>query len=445
MIANRTVIIDDTTLRDGEQSAGVAFSLEEKIGIATRLANLGVAELEIGIPAMGAREREEIRILASLELASRLLVWARMTPEDIQCSAGLGVQMADLSTPVSNQQIQGKLGKNRRWVLANIRRSVAMARDLGLEVIVGFEDASRADPDFLLKAAETAQAAGARRIRYADTVGILEPFGAHAAVSRLRSNLDVEIEMHAHDDLGLATANTLAAALAGATHLNTTVNGLGERAGNAALEEVVLGLRQLYRIETGVNLHDFPELSRLVESASGEPLGWRKSLVGRKAFSHEAGIHVDGLLKDPANYQGVDPALVGRRHTLVLGKHSGRHAVVRAYGELGISLEQRQADRLLADVRQFVAHHKRSPGNRELIEFHQALPAASPNSVESSNGAPLPVPPPAGEDRWGRSGKVAAGSLNRPHPGLDGAEKSGATPISTISLGAMVTARSLPA
>jgi homocitrate synthase NifV len=368
-------------LRDGEQSAGVAFSLDEKISIATHLSRLGVPELEIGIPAMGAREREEIRILASLELPARLLVWARMKPEDILECLGLGVSMADLSIPVSDLQIRRKLGKSRRWVLANIRRCVTLACDLGLEVGVGFEDASRADPDFLLKAAQTAQAAGARRIRYADTVGIMEPFGVYAAIRRLRANLDMEIEMHAHDDLGLATANTLAAAVAGATHLNTTVNGLGERAGNAALEEVVLGLRQLYRIETGVNLQDFPILSRLVETASGEPLGWRKSLVGKRAFSHEAGIHVDGLLKDPANYQGVDPSLVGRRHTLVLGKHSGRHAVIQAYGELGMPLEPRHTDRLLAEVRQFVARHKRPPGNRELIEFHQALPdhKASPH------------------------------------------------------------------
>ncbi|WP_306304478.1 hypothetical protein [Methylogaea oryzae] len=186
MNAMRTVVIDDTTLRDGEQSAGVAFSLEEKIDIATRLAKLGVPELEVGIPAMGAEERESIRILASLKLPARLLVWARMKSEDIQQCAGLGVPMADLSVPASDQQIQRKLGKDRRWVLANIRRCVAQARDLGLQVGVGFEDASRADPDFLLQAAQTAQAAGARRIRYADTVGIMEPFGVHAAISRLR-------------------------------------------------------------------------------------------------------------------------------------------------------------------------------------------------------------------------------------------------------------------
>ena len=369
MTPARTVVIDDTTLRDGEQSAGVAFSLEEKIDIATRLVRLGVPELEIGIPGMGEVEREELRVLAGLKLPARLLVWARMKPEDIRQCAGLGVGMADLSMPVSDQQIRRKLGRDRAWVLENLRRCVAQALDLGLEVGVGFEDASRADADFLRLAAETAQRAGARRIRYADTVGIMEPFGVHDAIRRLRAGLDVEIEMHAHDDLGLATANTLAAALAGATHLNTTVNGLGERAGNAALEEVVLGLRQLYGIETGVDLQDFPALSRLVETASGEPLGARKSLVGAKAFSHEAGIHVDGLLKDPANYQGVDPAAVGRRHTLVLGKHSGRRAVLQAYAELGIRLDERQTDRLLAAVRRFVGERKRSPNRHELVEL----------------------------------------------------------------------------
>lgn len=366
------IIIDDTTLRDGEQTAGVVFSLDEKIRIARMLDEIGVGELECGIPAMGKEEQNSVKALVDLGLNARLITWNRAVPADIQASIDSGVQAVDISLSVSDIHIQHKLRKDRDWVREQLKVALGFAKQNNLYVSVGGEDSSRADLDFLVELMQTAKSLGADRFRFCDTLGILDPFTTYDKVGYLAERVDLDLEVHTHNDLGMATANAIAGIRAGARFVNTTVNGLGERAGNAALEEVVMALKHACNIELPIETSRFVQLSKLVSQASCRPVPEWKAIVGEKVFSHESGLHADGVIKYPGNYEGYDPAEVGLNRHMVIGKHSGRKGLQDRLRGLGIDLDPLEADFLLARVRSIAQESKSPLSDKDLVQLYDA-------------------------------------------------------------------------
>jgi len=370
-VAARQIKIDDTTLRDGEQTAGVVFSNKEKIEIARLLGELGVHQIEAGIPAMGGDEAETIKKIASMGLPCSVLAWNRTVIADIQKSIDCGVDAVAVSVPTSDIHIEHKLKKSRDWVLESVKESVDFAKKNKLYVSVNMEDASRSDVAYLLEFCQTAKNAGADRVRFCDTLGILDPFQTYQVIKHLYENAGIEIEMHTHNDFGMATANALAGLRAGATYVNTTVNGLGERAGNAALEEVVMALKVIEKIDLGMKTQMFRRVSEYVAEASSRTVPIWKAIVGTNCFAHESGIHADGVIKNPLNYEPYAPEEVGLERQIVIGKHSGSRAIIAKFNEYGIDISQQDADCILEQVRKKALEVKRALFDKELVQLYK--------------------------------------------------------------------------
>ena len=364
----------DTTLRDGEQSPGVVFSLQEKIRIAALLNGAGVPEIEIGTPAMGETEQNDIRTICEMGFDFKTLSWCRATKNDIRSARAAGTNGVHISFPVSTI-LMNAMGKNPAWVFQQLNELIDFASPMFDYVTIGAQDASRAESGFLKEFVCAARAFGASRVRLADTVGLLNPFSITEMVQSVRSvEKDLPLEIHVHNDLGMATANTLAAYLAGATCLSTTINGLGERAGNAAMEEVAMALELSLGISSGLRTESFSALSKYVAGVSNRPLSVSKPVTGSMVLSHESGIHTRCLKKDRSTYQIIQAASIGlEEQDFIIGKHSGKSTILHFLEEAHLPITDDACSELLTNVKDTAEELKRTLSKEELYTLYTSI------------------------------------------------------------------------
>ena len=365
-----SLVVWDETLRDGEQMPGVHFTPEEKLRIATLLSDVGVGVINAGIPVVSDEEARAVRLLAGAGLRAKVLAAARTVPRDVEAVIDAGATHIAIFVAASHVHLKYKLKMGPEDVVAASLASVRRAKEAGLHVAFVTEDTVRAPFDFVERLYREVQDAGADRLVVADTVGIMTPLTFRWYLGEFcRRVRPKELSVHCHNDFGLATANTLAAVEMGARAPHVCVNGLGERAGNASLEEVVLALEALYGFRTGIRTERLYELARLVEELSGVPIAANKALTGYYAFSHEAGIHTHGILANTLTYEPLQPAVVGRTRQMILGKHTGKAALVEKLKERGLAAPEPLLSELLARIKSGAESQSKEALARFLAEY----------------------------------------------------------------------------
>lgn len=365
----------DSTLRDGEQAPGVSFSPAEKMNIAQLLDEIKTDEAEIGTPAMGAKEIEVMKDISNAGFSFQTTSWCRALESDLYAAIKTDTDAINISFPVSDYHLKA-MNKPESWVYSRIPRLLSMAGDYFSFVAIGLQDASRADYDVLKNVISLALDFNAKRIRIADTVGCLNPFTTRQLFSDLLLDFPTtNFEFHGHNDLGMATANSLAATLSGAKSISTTINGLGERAGNASLDEVVMALKYLANIKPSIAIQKLLQISEYVARVSGRPLPASKAITGEKVFQHESGIHASSLVKDKYTYQLINKADTGRdeKTEIVFGKHSGTNALADFYENNGVHLNHELIGNLLQQVKIRSCMKKDTLCDNELMELYYQL------------------------------------------------------------------------
>jgi len=370
-LRGKSVIIEDSTLREGEQAAGVAFSIDEKIKIVTLLADIGIDMIEIGVPAMGKEEKEIIKRLVGLKLEPILISWNRGIKSDIDASIECGLKAVNISLPTSALHLKERLKKDKNWILETMAELTMYAKENNLYVSISAEDASRAEVDFIIQYAKAAKQAGANRVRISDTIGKFSPFRYYELIKAILKEVDIDLAIHVHNDFGLATANVLAGIKAGATHVQVTINGLGDRTGISPLEEVVMMLKYIEGREIRIDTKKLKPLCEYVAMVSGRPISPWKPIVGDNIFTHEAGIHINGILKDPSTFEPFSPDEIGLKREITIGKHSGTKGIISEFNKQGIEITQQQANDILEKVRVVAGVLKRDLASHELREIYK--------------------------------------------------------------------------
>jgi 2-isopropylmalate synthase len=348
----KRIRIFDTTLRDGEQTPGVSLTADDKIEIATQLSKLGVDVIEAGFPSSSDGEKRVVKDIVNLGLKSEICALSRATRNDIDAALSCGVDLVHVFIPTSEVQMKYAVNLTPEQVLASAVDSVEYVKKHGVKCEFSPMDATRSDLAFLKQVCQATEKAGMDSLNLPDTVGIMIPKSIMKFVEEIKNVIKVPISIHCHDDFGLAVANSLAAVEAGAVQVHVAVNGLGERAGNASLEEVVMALQIIYKYKTGVNSRLLYSTSRMVSALTGIAVQANKALVGENAFAHESGIHTRGVTEKPLTFEPIDPELVGRTRKLVAGKLAGTRGIKAELDEVGIHPTEEQLKEIVQRVKE---------------------------------------------------------------------------------------------
>ncbi|QDQ02816.1 homoaconitate hydratase [Lysinibacillus fusiformis] len=369
------VFIWDETLRDGEQTPGVSLSIEQKVEIAKALDELKVDVISAGFPAVSKDEFEAVKRITSLNLNARIGVTVRTSQEDIDCAIRTNVKEIHMFIPTSDILLKYKLGISKDEALLRTTKMIDYALKHDLTVTFVAEDSTRTDRDFLLKILKASYEYGANIGMVTDTVGNTLPYNMYKLIKHLRTILPIEFKLgvHCHNDFGLATANSLAAMEGGAQYITGTINGIGERAGNASLEELIMAIKLLYKHNLNINTNLIKKVSRLVEIKSGIPVSSNKPIVGFNAFRHESGIHVKAMLENNETYEIIPPELVGRTRNFVLGKHSGKGYLTFLNEKYQLGLNNEEIIGILEHIKRASSMSKDSSMVNQLNEYYQKI------------------------------------------------------------------------